>query len=75
MSWSQVLSALRRPYCEDYQGVSESIQEAHEFAREVLKRSSMGMKRQCDANSNTNKLEVADASWLYSLYKKKGTDN
>ena len=68
-----------RPNTECFEGVTEygeklakNIEEAHKFAREALKMSSMRMKRHYDIDAKTTRFEVRDSVWLFSSYKKKG---
>ena len=50
--------------------LAENIEQAHEFAREVLKTSSM--KRQYDVDAKAKRFEVGESVWLYSAVCKKG---
>ena len=52
--------------------LAENLEQAHEFAREVLKTSSMRMKRQYDVDAKAKRFEVGESVWLYSAVCKKG---
>ncbi len=52
--------------------LAKNIEEAHKFAREALKMSSMRMKRHYDIHAKTTRFEVGNSVWLFSSYKKKG---
>jgi hypothetical protein len=52
--------------------LAENIEQAHEFGREVLKTSSMRMKRQYDVDAKIRRFKVGESVWLYSVVCKKG---
>ena len=52
--------------------LAENIEQVHEFAREVLKTSSMRMKRQYDIDAKAKRFEVGESVWLHSAVRRKG---